>query len=486
MAGEAVCSEGAVPGRRELRRDLLWTGGILIAGGILIGLGACWKPLAASYYAYRLEQHDMEAAVQLKKLMPAAIPHLVRIVEERQPLREQTAVTAATPAGSGSGPDDPVYLAAAKVLGGAGPGAEESLLRRIDELRAEGMNADHMLAALSQFPTERARQLYSEALVSGRLGYAYGSKILPDSSGSDAVLLYLACRQEPDGSWDASRWGASGASDVEVTSLAVLAFTNVGYTPRCGKYRAVVGRGLAWIVQHQREDGRVGGGSLRDHVLAGITLSESWGLTKQPGLRAAAEKALKFTIEHQLPAGGWSEDRPPVAKTFLTSLCVLQLKSAKIGALGVDLRAFQQAARVVHKTPEDSPPASGKDAPERPSLRGLAGSASACLEMGFRRKDPLISAAADRLLQERSRVFKDPYATLLARWLMFRIGGKHWRVWQRHTREVLLDNRPDRAMPRGSWPYASAECDRLGSAGTAALRSLILYQHHYCMPFFEL
>ncbi|HPP52144.1 MAG TPA: hypothetical protein PK777_04265, partial [Thermoguttaceae bacterium] len=102
-------------------------------------------------------------------------------------------------------------------------------------------------------------------------------------------------------------------SDSAATGLALLAFLGAGYTHQEGPYRTQVQRGLEWLLANQKPDGDLWGyaqGSsdtwLYSHGIAAIALCEAYGMTRDPALRQAAERAVGFIVAAQHPTrGGW-------------------------------------------------------------------------------------------------------------------------------------------------------------------------------------
>ncbi len=470
--------------RGRLPRDLFWVLGIFVLGLTIVGVALSWKSTLGRYWLYRLNQGDLSAEKKLGKLLPDVTHLLVRTIEERQPLlsdaefkalsaRPQAVTTVALGPSQGPGRDDPAYLAAARLLAVAGPDGERALLRRLDHLMDSGRNVDNMLPALRFFKDRRAQQLCSRAWVEGRMTCSYDSQLM-NFSGMESALFYLSCRQEANGRWSAARWGARGASDIEVTSLATMAFLGAGYTPRYGKYRNNVYRALSWLAAQQQPGGRVGSGAFKDHVLGGLALCDAFGMTRNAFWKPRAEQALAFTLGSQLPGGGWSGEAQGKPDLCLTAACVLQLRSAKYAGLAVPARAFQCAARISEQGLRTSVKQAHAGTADATCLRKLAASAIACTAMGLdRRQLPLIEAS-DALWKQRSNVLRSPMLTLYARQLAFTLGGKQWMQHYRFTREKLVTRRPDRVNPRGPWPYRSEEVNRLGDVGTTAVRAITL------------
>ena len=178
-------------------------------------------------------------------------------------------------------------------------------------------------------------------------------------------LEWLAAHQAPDGSWSAAsfsnRCGALGATicdgagspvhDVGVSALALLAFLGDGHTTFLpGPHRETVARGINWLrAQQDPDSGLIGTrGSLEflyDHVLATLALSEAYGFSKSPILRAPCQRAVDYIQRARNPYGAWRYEVPGNGEsdTSVTGWVVFALQTAADSSLRVDPAALQGA-----------------------------------------------------------------------------------------------------------------------------------------------
>lgn len=180
----------------------------------------------------------------------------------------------------------------------------------------------------------------------------------PDTEGAvQRALEWLARNQEKDGSWSlegkgraaaAGRWWAARARQMRpaMTGFATLAFLGAGYTSKADtKYRGNVRKAVAWLVANQRTDGSYPGRTERctyTQAVVALALAEAYGMSRDPAMRAAAQKALDCAVRNQNPYAGW--DYHPRGGTSDTSITVwncLALKSARAAGLRVDMTAVQ-------------------------------------------------------------------------------------------------------------------------------------------------
>ena len=167
-------------------------------------------------------------------------------------------------------------------------------------------------------PTEA----YQQRTVGGR------KKGLKSGGGNEGTELavergldFFARLQFPDGHWSLHQLPpgvklddpALGQmeSDTAATGLVLLTYLGGGYTHLDDKHRAVVRKGVDWLIKHQKPNGDLftGGGEFTwfySHGIAAIALCEAYGMTQDPELREPARKAIDFIVKSQNPTrGGW-------------------------------------------------------------------------------------------------------------------------------------------------------------------------------------
>ena len=148
--------------------------------------------------------------------------------------------------------------------------------------------------AVSRTPGGRARY------TSGKDGN-YG-----DPATESAVmkaLRWLKKTQRTDGSW--------AGNPISNTALAVLAFLAHGEAPGASaEFGKTVERALEHLVAAQDGDGddvrfRGADGNEYAFLIATYALSEAYGMTGNPNVKAAALKGLGRIVRNQSPTGGW-------------------------------------------------------------------------------------------------------------------------------------------------------------------------------------
>ncbi len=148
----------------------------------------------------------------------------------------------------------------------------------------------------------------------------------------DAALLWLKAAQDPQGFWDADRFGAgretktlgedrngSGReSDTGMTGLAMLAFLGAGNTHVEGDFQDTMRGAAAYLLRTQMPSGDLSGprqvGSDRSvyfarmycHGMATLALAELYAMTGDPQLLPGLTKAAEYTLRAQnTRTGGW-------------------------------------------------------------------------------------------------------------------------------------------------------------------------------------
>ena len=158
---------------------------------------------------------------------------------------------------------------------------------------------------------------------------------------SEAVvsgLSWLAANQEPDGSWNAAKWGAMEEHTVGVTALSLLAFIGGD----ANKYASSIGKGAGYLVSRQDVSGRFGpvcDNAMYNHGMATMALLKAAALKPDPALQAACNKAIGFIRGSQKQSGGWGYGRTG-AEEANTSVAIWQIQSLmlaqQMGQTGLD------------------------------------------------------------------------------------------------------------------------------------------------------
>ena len=194
-------------------------------------------------------------------------------------------------------------------------------------------------------------------------GPASGADV--DAKASDRAvrraLEFLASDQKPDGSWESGGFGRA----TSVTSLAVLAFLAAGHVPGTpGPYRAVVERGIGYVLASQRSNGllvsNTSHGPMYCHGISTLMLAEVVGMCADPALaersRQALGRAVDLIIQAQdltkspENAGGWRYQ--PTSRDSDLSVSgwqLLALRAAKAAGCAVPAANIDRAVGYVKR-----------------------------------------------------------------------------------------------------------------------------------------
>ena len=180
-----------------------------------------------------------------------------------------------------------------------------------------------------------------------------GRKQLRSRGAQQAIELgmqWLRRHQDGNGRWDSDRFmkhdeegtpldgAGDSAHDVGLTGLALLVFLAEGSTHLHGDDAARVHKGVTWLREQQQKNGVLGSEATQhfiyDHAIATLALTEAYGLSGDPALRAPVELAVGYLEQHRNPAAGWRYGRQEASTdASITAWCLAALVTA--GDFGV-------------------------------------------------------------------------------------------------------------------------------------------------------
>jgi squalene-hopene/tetraprenyl-beta-curcumene cyclase len=100
-------------------------------------------------------------------------------------------------------------------------------------------------------------------------------------------------------------WGAPGAPDLGLTAMALGALQELP-SPRPERVQRVIDAGLAWLVEHQQEDGSIHDGKLKNYLTSASVLALS--KAQDPDLLPVIKRASEYLIALQADEGeGYSD-----------------------------------------------------------------------------------------------------------------------------------------------------------------------------------
>ena len=165
-------------------------------------------------------------------------------------------------------------------------------------------------------PAHRAPKLVAQQPASRPAPIVTPAARPPDEAAAiRQALAWLESTQEPDGCWNATRWGAQQNYTVGLTALAVLALgADRSAAADSGPRAETLRRGLHFLVSQQDARGQFGpdgSWTLYNQGLATLALLEAWARRPEPAWRTAAQRGLAFINATQDASGGWGYARGP-------------------------------------------------------------------------------------------------------------------------------------------------------------------------------
>ena len=320
----------------------------------------------------------------------------------------------------------------------------------------------------------------------------------------DAVkqaLQWLAYHQEPDGRWDASKFGAIKKVDTAVTALALLAFLGAGHTEKQGEWKPNVHRAVSWLKSKQAPDGLIldktengGHGPGYSAAIASLAIAEAAGMGNVKETRLAAQRAVKYCTDHHQQGEGsekiaWRYAPKSPGDISVTGWFVMALKSARVAGLSVDDASFEGAkhfldlVEIKDANNDSGYPASrysyqpGKNGSYRRSAIG-----NLCRQFLGAKKEDLESSVqlfvkeggVPQWNEEGRHV--DLYYWYYGTLSVFQQGPESevWKRWNEGMKNALTGNQCRVGDDSGSWNPVGDYSQEWGRVGQTALAALCL------------
>ncbi len=378
-------------------------------------------------------------------------------------------------------------IAARRAASGDGPGAAETLPpARVAAaaLPAEGRVRDVAAAFARRVPGRRGTDREATPVAARATAMV------------DRGLDFLARSQHKDGRWSLGTFAGGTPADVPklrsdtaATGLALLGFLGAGHDHFDGPHRDTVRRGLEFLLAAQKPDGDLylpadelsnSCAWLYSHGIAAIALCEAVGMTGDPLVKPAAEKACGFIAASQHPTrGGWRYTPRSDADLSVSGWMLVAVRSGELGGVKTDPRTLDGVRRLLEaaSTPTDSTRYAYN--PLKPEQR-MSPLSSACmtavgglmrLHTGATADDPRVMQAA-RLLAAMppeygtaTRKTRDSYLWYYASQVLVHTGGPEWQTWYGRLVDTLAATQESAGPKAGSWDPLGPAPDRWGIYG---------------------
>ena len=321
-----------------------------------------------------------------------------------------------------------------------------------------------------------------------------------DQKTEDSVmraLRWLKKNQQPDGSWKSQK--------IAMTGLATLTYLAHGEKPGdSAEFGETVRKALEFLMSSQTPDGRFSGmdGNEYAHPIATYALCEAYGMTLNPNIKSAAEKALVPIIKGQHPTGGWNYRMDPgVSKedgkyrddTSYMGWCAQALKAAKLSRLQV--AGLEKAVRLTVKGFQKNANPKGGFGYTSPGQGGLTSVGTLCMQLLGATDEPEVKKSLDLMDSWRPSLdAKNPlsgslqYSCYYATQAKFHAGGKRWDTWNKAMKSLYVNAQQveknaikdghGQDADIGWWVNGDAHTDRpVMDTCLAALQLMVYYRY---------
>ena len=313
-------------------------------------------------------------------------------------------------------------------------------------------------------------------------------------------LDWLVKNQQPNGSWSLVGPYQNGAiveHNIAATGLALLCFLGAGHTHLDGEHKEVVEKGLAWLIAAIQNEMRVGNNGLirrnynsYSHAIATIALTEGYGLTEDPKLRAPAVLMLREAVSAQSPRGGWRYTPRSDSDLSVTGWFAVALYSGNKAGLISDPEAKAVSLRVSNYLNAVRDPSGYRFRYTETSGATLSMTAEGLLIeqiLGGEKDSPSQNQGADYLLANPIQNGQNlPYYWYYASQVMHNYGGSKWEAWNADLSTKLPAMQVQIGPETGSWnPTAAPHGIAGGRLYVTAMHILSLEIYYRHLPIYK-
>jgi beta-lactamase regulating signal transducer with metallopeptidase domain/uncharacterized GH25 family protein len=320
------------------------------------------------------------------------------------------------------------------------------------------------------------------------------------------ALSWFVRHQEESGKWslggfnkqckgEACSGGAAISSDTEATAMALLPFLAAGQTHQSkGLYQNNISKGIDWLVKQQDAEGDLSGKCIfpmHAHGIATVTLCNAYGMTKDPQLEAAAQKAVDYIERAQNEStGGWRYE-PKQSTSDMTEFGwqIMALQSAKCAGLKVSPSVLEKAQQWLESDSKEEHQGLYGSQPYHEVTADCTAVGMFCSErFGVDSKSPAMQESLEYLLKNLPDVkLRNTHYWFYGTLAFQNYGDSERDVWNRQVRRVLMDSQIKEGCAAGSWdpekPVQDLN-DNRGRLVTTSLSTLALETYYRYLPIF--
>jgi hypothetical protein len=327
------------------------------------------------------------------------------------------------------------------------------------------------------------------------------NRVLKRLGGSDETekairlsLDWFTKTQEPDGSWDASKYNGSKGHDNAATGFAMLCYFGWGakHTEK-GPYQVPMTKAVKWLASRVGENGDLTGGQsngMYDQGIATMALAEAYGMTKAPALLDPLRRATGFIIRAQNKAGGWRyKYKSKDSDTSVVGWQVMALTSARMSGLRVPEDSFILARKYLDSVSSGkhggrySYQSKGRGATPTMTAEGMFCQQIMGMKPDNPRMEDAVSLLKINLPQERKPDYYYWYYGCLS---MFQHQGPAWELWNKQMKKSLLAMQVRTGDYAGTWaPKCQWSSGRGGRIMSTAMATLSLEVYYRYLPMYS-
>ena len=187
------------------------------------------------------------------------------------------------------------------------------------------------------------------------------------------ALRWLKKKQNADGSWPPNK--------NAMTALAVLCFLAHGEKPGTSEeFGETVQRGIEFLLGSQPASGKWPGNY--EHYIVAYALSEAYGMTMNPNVKSAVDRAVKLIIDGQHVTGGWDYGLAPGERddTSVMGWAAQALKAAMMADFYSEPEALLRACKLAVKGFQKNAHPEGGFGYTSPARGGLSSVGTLCMQ----------------------------------------------------------------------------------------------------------